>query len=166
MLSLKGNITTGSYLIDCEQIYIVTDIKNQPEVVYFKPYLVSDKNKSLVCSIPADNLNRAGLRALLGSKEITSLLTDLSKPYSYTPSRFDLKTAKEVFLSNNIVQIIPLLQNLWSATRSEPIKDDKNARTLMEMIINHLIDEISFVTKSPSLSVSKKISNSLNHSLQ
>jgi RNA polymerase-interacting CarD/CdnL/TRCF family regulator len=160
------NITTGSYLIDYEQIYVITGIKNQPEVVYYKPYLESDKNKSLICSIPVDNLHRAGLRALLGSKEISSLLADLSKPYSYTPSRFDLKTSKEVFLSNNLVQIIPLLQNLWSATRSEPIKDDKNARSLMELIINHLIDEISFVTKSDSSDISKKITKSLNSSLQ
>lgn len=166
MLSQKGSFSTGSYLIDYEQIYIITDIKNQPEIVYYKPYLVSDKNKSLVCSIPADNLNRAGLRKLLDSTEIPSLLTSLSKPYISTPSRFDLKTAKEVFLSNNLVQIVPLLQNLWSATKSDTIKDDKNARALMESIINHLTEEIAFVTKSSSDSISQKITKSLNRSLQ
>jgi len=166
MLSLKGDIAPGSYLIDYDQIYVITDIKNQPEIVYYKPYQISDKNKSLVCSIPALNLNRAGLRKLLGPKEITSLLADLSKPYSYTPSRFDLKTAKETFLSNNLVQIIPLLQNLWSALKSETVKDDKNAKALMESILNHLIEEITFVTKSPSASISQKITTSLNHSLQ
>jgi len=175
-------LNTGNYLIDSRQIYIITAIKSQrdtkgikTEYVHYKPIVESqnqDQN-SLVCYIPIDNLPKAGLRLTITQDTLKKFYKDISQPIPpKVPSNvYDTKSNMEIFWQNDIEKITNLLRNLWKESKY-PSSEKQNPSNLksfqdtLDTVLEHLINEISFITQKPTKEIRKKVITNLNQGLK
>lgn len=93
----------GDIIVDYGQVYRISKIKKdktldgkREECIYYKPYFKSEKDSSLVCSIPKSNFKEANLRKPVTKKKIKETLKILGKkPNSET--KVTLKEAGAYF---------------------------------------------------------------------
>jgi len=135
----------GSKIIDSEQIYTISDIKN--DVIYYK----SDDNCS--CSIPVKNLSIACIRPLMSKEDITLIFKNLSEKESLNPPSTTKNNQNnnnyfgEILYSNNPSKICKLLVYFNQLEKNAVLT--KSDQVIYDRALNHLANEISVVSKVP-----------------
>ena len=165
---MKNTFSIGDYIIDFENIYQIYDQKIQKDYQkhdrqYFF-YKVIDNNShrldSVTCSVPIENIVKNGLRHLMTTTEIEEFYKDFKR---VEPANvvFDPKTVKEILYQNDSIKTLSILRLLHLNKIETGDSFTKSNRELYESIIEHLVREISFVTKTPAKTVQNKITSLL-----
>ncbi|HEX8923577.1 MAG TPA: hypothetical protein VF828_02485 [Patescibacteria group bacterium] len=133
---------SGDYITDFVSIYLITSIettegKDEP-FVHYKP--VSGTDKVFTAVIPLKNLVKTGLRKVLTAKDAKEVVENLKN--SEIDVEYNTQVAKEEVYQNQPKKVVPVLRYLWKNGE----KLSKVDRELMEQILSHLSNEVSFVT--------------------
>ncbi len=155
----SDNVKVGDYIIDYERIYVVFDRKS--DLIYFRVAADDNGSQKLTCSIPCQNLTKAGFRKVISRNEAKKIMASLSNARPVLET-FDIKLAKEIMYANDWTRNITLLESIRASNKD--VAEDSVSRTskeLVETIISHMVDEISFVTGESPKSVHQKIARAL-----
>jgi len=148
----KHQFKVGDKLVDFGQVYRVYKIKKdktlegkREDCIYYKPYFKSEKNQSLVCSIPKSNIEEENLRKPVSKKKINETLKLLGqKPNSETV--INIAVASSYLKENNPIETARLLKILWLEKQGNK---EKKLSTRKKMIcqnaMRHLVEEIAVV---------------------
>ena len=155
----------GEKIIDSDQIYLVYEIKNQKisasetrEYIYYKP--LGSTGPRMTGAIPSNNAQKAGLRKLMSKNEIDEFIKTAKK---IKPLEIiDYKIYKDILCLNDPVKTLPLLKALWIKKKEMNETFSRADQEILETIMTHLINEISFVTKADIEIVRKKLQQSLS----
>ena len=142
-MNTKNTYKVGEILVDSDQIYKIYEIKEG--LIYYRPLDHKDRHESLTCTIPEENVFKAGMRRLLTPEQINEFLSELKK-IDTTDKLIDYKMVKETLFLNDPIKTAPLLRLLWNNKG----KGDTYSRTDEDMlgaIMKHLIEEIALVLK-------------------
>lgn len=158
---MKQDYVVGDHIVDSSCIYEITSVGEMADgkgteraCVHYKPIWGSDK--VYTASIPIDNLKKAGTRKVFTPKEAGQIMDDLR---GWVPkNEYNTITAKEEIYQNNPEGIISVLTYFW---KSGEILN-KSDRELMEQVLEHLCQEISFATKKKYANVREGVVEILN----
>jgi len=160
--SAPVKFSIGDYITDFENIYKIYDKKTEEDYhhqscLYFlyRPVDATQKN-SASFSIPANNIQKSGLRHLIKEVDIKEFYKILKKPLDRSVP-FDFKSIKETLYLNDPQKTINVLQQLAANKADTGEKFSKNYQEMITNITYHLSAEIAFVTKKSIESVEKEI---------
>jgi len=154
-------------IVDSGQVCIVYKIEKdrifngeKEDCIYYRPYYKTDKNRSLVCSVPENNIEEANLRKPVPKKKIKEALKILGKK-SDGETKVTHKEACVYIKKNNPVETARLLRLLWIEKQNEEEKFVTRKKTMYKNAVRHLVEEISVVHKIGLREARKKISRRL-----
>ncbi len=152
-MSKKDFFSVGDYIIDSDQIFVVTKISS--DRLYYKP--AKDENSQTVTgSIPVENVFSSGLRHIVSHETIKDFFNKLSTSLSDN-DLIDTKLYKEVLYLNDPLKNVPLLQQLWKSKSKVNNSFTFNNRLTFDNIVNHLSEEFSLASSKTSDYFRKKI---------
>lgn len=170
MTEVKNAFSINDYIIDFENIYRIISQKDQIDfsgktLSYFIYQPISEDNQKTTYSTPIDNISKSGLRHLIDQKEVKSLykIAEEKIPHDLV---LDFKTVKETLYENDPTKNIFILKQLFLEREKEAIKFSRTNKEFLESILKHLSLEVSFVTKKPIESVTKKISSLIEKAIK
>ncbi len=146
-------LKVGNKIIDSEQIYTISNIKN--DTIYYT------SNDNCNCSIPLKNLSIACIRPLMSKEDVNLLLKQLSEKKSLNPpstiknSQNNNNYFNEILYSNDPDKICKLLVYFNQLEKENPLT--KSDQITYDRALNHLANEISAVSKVPLDQTKKKI---------
>jgi RNA polymerase-interacting CarD/CdnL/TRCF family regulator len=156
----------GDKIIHFGQVYkifkIKTEkIKNQAKsVIFFKPYFKTPINKSLVCSLPLENIVKTNIRKPMSKKELNRLFKKLSKNIN-TDKPVNIKRAREKLTLNDPLITVRILRRLWQDKIDETINFSKSKQDVYRLAIKRIVQEIALVTDLSLDKAKEKIEVSL-----
>ena len=164
MTDNKNSFLVNDYIIDFENIYQIFEQKNQKncsgqDVEYFFYRSVSNfdnKNQPIVCHTPIENIIKSGLRHLITPEDAKVFYKKLDEKYDEA-NFTDPKLIKEILYSNDPLKNLNILKQLYFEKNKSPDTFSRANKELTETLLNHLCDEIAFVTKKPIATVKTKI---------
>lgn len=153
----------GDKIVDYGQVYRIFKIKKdkvfsgkKEDCIFYKPYFKTDKNQSLVYSIPESNIEEANLRKPVSKKKIKETLKILGKK-SNGENKVTLKEAGKYFRENDPVETARLLRLLWIEKQNEEKKLATRKKSMYQDAMRHLVEEMSVVQKIGLRKARKKI---------
>ena len=164
----KHQFKVGDKIVDFGQVYRIYKIKKdktlegkREDCIYYKPYFKSEKNQSLVCSIPRSNVEEENLRKPVSKKKINETLKLLGqKPNSETV--INIAIASTYLKENNPIETARLLKILWLEKQSNKEKKlSTRKKMISENAMRHLVEEIAVVQNISLKKAKEKISRRL-----
>jgi len=164
MADNKDTFAINDYIIDFENIYQIFERKKQKnysgqDVDYFFYRSISNfdnKNQPIVCHTPIENIVKSGLRHLITPADVKAFYKKLDEKYNEA-NFTDPKLIKEILYSNDPFKNLDILKQLYFEKNKSPETFSRTNKELTENILNHLCDEIAFVSKKTLPSVKTKI---------
>ena len=160
----------GDHIVDFENIYQIYAVKTQKDLkgapvkcFFYRPLEASERDKSVVASVPIDNVAKSGLRHLISKDEVKEFFKLLGKPLD-TALLFEPKLTKEALYLNDPIKTVPILKLLFQNKIQTAEKFARTNSEVMEGIVKHLADEIVFVTKKSFKSIHSQILSTLKKS--
>jgi len=169
MADNKDIFTVNDYIIDFENIYQIFEQKKQKnysgqDVDYFFYRSISnsdDKRQQIVCHTPIENIIKSGLRHLITPADVKVFYKKLDEKYNEA-NFTDPKLIKEILYSNDPFKNLDILKQLYFEKNKNPDIFSKANKELSESILNHLCDEIAFVSKKTLASIKTKLTHILS----
>jgi RNA polymerase-interacting CarD/CdnL/TRCF family regulator len=163
MTEPKNTFSIGDYIIDFENIYQIFEQKSQKnysgkedQYFFYRSSKSDNKNQPIVCSTPIDNIAKSGLRHLITPQDVKAFYQKLEEKYDGT-NLIDPKLIKEILYSNEPLKNLDILKQLYSEKNKTPDSFSRANKELTENILNHICDEVAFVSKKPVATVKTKI---------
>lgn len=164
MADNKDIFAVNDYIIDFENVYQIFEQKKQKDysgknVDYFFYRSINNldnKNQPVICHTPIENIAKSGLRHLITPADIKVFYQKLDEKYNEV-NFTDPKLIKEILYSNDPFKNLDILKQLYFEKNKSPDTFSRTNKELTENILNHLCDEIAFVSKKPLASVKTKI---------
>ena len=152
----------GDYIIDSEQIYAITDIKDGR--LFYRPVKDAVSNSNVTGSIPVQNAVPAGFRRLLSSDEITTFFKTLAGADS--KEVIEQKFYREIICQNDPTKTIPLLYQLSpKSNNGVPVISSSNNKYTFNTLIDHISEEFSLTGKKPVDFYKQKILKTITSTL-
>jgi len=155
-------LKVGDKIVEFGQVYRVFKIIDG--VVYYKPYYANKENKSLVFSIPRQNLNQTKIRRPLEKGKIKKIIRGLSRKTEIN-GELDTEDAKESLKLNSARQTAQILKQLWYEKCNEDKNFTKSKKDVFELAINRFVEEVAFVSRTTVDGAKDKITKALNKTL-
>ena len=164
----KHQFKVGDKVVDFGQVYRIYKIKKdrtlegkREDCIYYKPYFKSERNQSIVCSIPKSNVKEENLRKPVSKKKINEVLKLLGQePNSETT--INVIKASAYLKENDPVETARLIKLLWLEKQGN---EEKKLSTRKKMIyqnaMGHLVEEIAVVKNISLKKAREKISRRL-----
>lgn len=140
----------GNKIIDYGQVYKIFKIKKEKNidgeketVIFYKPYF-EGKEKTVVCSIPVKNIDKAKIREPILKEELEKILNSLSK----TPDiidRVNTTQLREELNLNNLQKTAQVLKILWIDKNDETTSFTRWKQEVFNMAMERLIEEVALV---------------------
>ncbi|MFA5749626.1 MAG: hypothetical protein WC895_00165 [Candidatus Shapirobacteria bacterium] len=163
MTDTKNIFAVNDYIIDFENIYQIFEQKNQKnysgqntEYFFYRSNETNSRDQQIVCSTPINNIAKSGLRHLITSEEIKNIYKELEEKYDENKIT-DPKLIKEILYLNDPLKDVNILKQLFWEKNQNPDAFSRSNKELTENILNHLCDEIAFVSKKPVDVIKTKI---------
>jgi RNA polymerase-interacting CarD/CdnL/TRCF family regulator len=167
-MSDKHQFKVGDKVVDFGQVYRIYKIKKdrtldgkREDCLHYKPYFKSEKNQSLVCSIPRSNVEEENVRKPVSKKKINEVLKLLGqKPSGETT--INVIKASVYLKENNPIETARLLKILWLEKQGN--KENKlstRKKMISENAMRHLVEEIAVVQNISLKKAKEKISGRL-----
>ena len=155
----------GEKIIDSDHIYLVYEIKNQKisasesrEYLCYKPLTAS--GPKMTGAIPTDSAQKAGVRKLMSKSEIQAFLKMIKKTEPI--EIIDYKIYKDILCLNDPVKTLPLLKALWIKKKEMNETFSRADQEILGTIMDHLVNEFSYVTKTDADIIRKKLQQNLS----
>jgi len=143
-MSTKNTYKVGDILVDSDQIYKIYEIKDG--LIHYKPvWHKEDRHESLTCTIPEENVFKAGMRRPLTIEQIEEFLAELKK-IDTTDKLIDYKLVKETLFLNDPTKTAPLLRLLWN-NKGKGETYSRTDEDMLSAIMKHLVEEVALVLK-------------------
>ncbi len=157
----------GDKIVDSGQVYRIFKIEEEEvaksgkeKVIYFKFYYRTERNKSLICSIPVKNVDLAGIRKPVSKDKIKKLLRKLSekeaKKEPVSPT-----WAKEQLRLNKAGATAKILKRLSLEKQDESTNFTGNNQDLLKLSLERLVEEIAFVLGISVVQAGEKVKKAL-----
>ena len=146
----KKKLRIGSKLIEDGKVYKVYKITEDrrreasERIIHFRPHYQNSINYSLICSIPECNLVHTDIRPPVSKKEMLEILRYLSKR-SNKRHEADAVDAKSTLNLNNVYETAKVLKVFWREKRKKDVTITKTKKDILEMAINHMVEEVALV---------------------
>lgn len=171
---MKNNKTfkIGDKIVDFGQLYRIFKIKKQSgakdrkgEIIFFRPYLKTRKNRTLIRSIPVNNIDRTNIRRPIAKKELRRLLRELSKKSDKKPPININKTMGELSLNDPYINV-EIVKSLWKEKNDESMNFSKSREDIFSLALNRLVEETTFVNGISLIQARKKIETALEKGIK
>lgn len=171
MTDIKKGFSIGDYIIDFENIYQITSQKKGEDCsgktlsyFFYQPIEIDSQNNTTY-STPIDNIYKSGLRHLVTPVIVKKLYQEAKEKISHE-AILDYKSIKETLYQNDPSKSLVILKQLF-------LERDKNAeafsrtnKEILESILQHLSNEIAFVTNKSIEKVSQKLTLLIEQSIK
>lgn len=153
----KKSFKVGDKIVDFGQVYRIFKIKKQKnakgkeEVIFFKPYFKTKQNRTLICSIPVNNIDKTKIRRPISKKELRKLLKELSQK-SDIETPINVSRAREILNLNDPYKTVQILKSLWIEKNDKSTNFTKTRESVFGLSIKRLFEEVAFVN---SVSIGK-----------
>lgn len=149
----KKPFKVGDKIIDFGQVCRIFKIKKEKntkgkneKVIFFRPYFKTRQNRSLVCSIPLNNIEKAKIRRPISKKELRQLLKEFSKnPDADVKTPINISRAREMLNLNDPHKIVRILKSLWLEKNDKSTSFTKTREKVFRLAIKRLVEEVAFV---------------------
>lgn len=163
----KKMLKVGGCIVDFAQVYKIikigskkTSTGKEREVIFFRPYYRNEHNRSLVCSIPMNNLSKTTIRRPLSVQELKKLFIILgNKPEAEESSNF--RQVKDTISLNDPFIIARTLKNLWGDNSTAFTNFSLNRKASLQLLLSGLEEEVAFVLDFSLEQARKKIRKAL-----
>lgn len=161
MTEVKNNFSIGDYIIDFENIYKITSQKDNKDfsgktLSYFFYEPVDSSNQKTTYSTPVDNIFKSGLRPLISQDIVKKLYKEAEEKIDHD-AILDFKLIKETLYQNDPGKSLIILKQLFLEREKTAEKFSRTNKEILESILKHISNEISFVTDKPIEKVSEKL---------
>lgn len=147
------NIKVGDKLVDSNHIYKVVKIKKAKvfnggveNCLFYEPFYKTEKCNSLICSLPASNIEEANLRKPVTQKQIYETLKILGKRKN-GETKITISDADSFIKENNPTETAKLIRLLWLEKQTEEKSLSTRKKHLYENSLRHLTEEVSIIQK-------------------
>jgi len=163
MTEVKNSFSVGDYIIDFENIYQITNQKDQQDLSgktlsYFFYEPIDSSNQKTTYSTPVNNIFKSDLRHLIDRDIVKKLYKEAEEKIDHEIV-VDYKSIKETLYENNPGKSLVILKQLFLEKEKDPIKFSRTNKETLETILKHISNEIAFVTEKPIEKVSEKITS-------
>lgn len=168
----KQPFKVGDKIVDFGQVYRIFKIKKQKKVkgkkekvVFFRPYFKTRRNRTLVCSIPVDNITKAKIRRPISKKKLKQLLKELSQKTNIENPINTTRLREKLFL-NDAYKTVQVLKTLWADQKNESTSLTKRRKDMFSLAIKRLVEEVAFVNGVSLEKARKQIKTALAKGLK
>lgn len=144
------NFQVGDKLVRFSNLYTITEIKEQQsdgenvQVLFFEPLYKNQRNETLVCSIPVNNIERTNIRRPLTEEELGALLSQLADPTVIEIS-FKRNIVLKRLNENEADELVEIIKNLWIEKTDDARNFTVTKRNMFQSAVKKLSQEIAFV---------------------
>ena len=164
----KKSLKVGDKIVEIGHVYWIFKTetsKNKDgdkiKTIFFKSYYKNKNNRTVISSIPAQNIKKANIRKPLKKAKLKKLLTEFpKKPESLEP--LNLVKARDTLKLNSPKETMKVLRKIWIEKKERGNQLTKSKKDVYELALNRLQEEIAFVDKISLKKAREKINNSLN----
>ena len=149
----------GDKLVHSGQIYRIFKIEKK-KTIFFKPYLKTRKNRTLIYSIPLSNIDKTNIRKPISKKELRPLLKKLSKK-SDIKKPINLAQAKGILNLNDIDKTAQVLKSLWIEKNDESTNFSESRKNVFKLLMKQLVEEVACASGIPLVKARGKIKTAL-----
>lgn len=161
-----NSFKVGEKLIERGKVYRIFKIEEKRlngevrHIVHYKPFFKSSTDSSLVCSIPAESLEKTNIRRPVTKDVIEELLGFLAKRIR-TNVELDALQAKDVLKLNDIQRSSRVLRRYWKAKKRRNETLTKTQKDVIQIAINRIVEEVAVVTGISLTKAEEKILTAL-----
>ena len=164
----KHQFKVGDKVVDFGQVCRIYKIKKdrnlegkKEDCIYYKPYFKSEKNQSIICSIPKSNVEEENVRKPVSKKKISEVLKLLGqKPNGEIT--INVTKASTYLRENDPIETARLLKILWLEKQGNEEKKLSTRKKMMyQNAMRHLVEEIAVVQNISLKKAKEKISRRL-----
>ena len=163
----KKQFKVGDKIIDFGQVCKIFKIKiekrvkgKKEKVIFFRPYFKTRQNRTLVCSIPINNIEKAKIRRPISKKELRQLLKELSKKASIK-NPINTTWPREILRLNEAHKTAQVLKTLWADRKDKSTSFTKSRKDIFKLAMKRLVEEVAFVGSVPLRKARKQIKAAL-----
>jgi RNA polymerase-interacting CarD/CdnL/TRCF family regulator len=171
MTETNNIFSIGDYIIDFENIYQISSQKKQKDFsgkilsyFFYKPIKKTNQNETTY-STPIDNILKSGLRHLIEQSTIKKLYKDAEEKIN-SDIDIDYKSIKEILYQNDPNKSLVILKQLFFERGKFPDNFSRTNKEILESVLEHISNEIAFVTKKPIEKIQEKLSNLVQKSIK
>jgi RNA polymerase-interacting CarD/CdnL/TRCF family regulator len=171
MTELKNFFSVGDYIIDFEKIYQISSQKDQKDLsgktlsyFFYKPIEVTNQNETTY-STPIDNIFKSGLRPLISLDIVKKLFKEASEKID-PEAILDYKSIKETLYQNDPGKSLVILKQLFWEKEKASDSFSRTNKEILETILEHISNEIAFVTKKPIEKIREKLITLIQKSIK
>jgi RNA polymerase-interacting CarD/CdnL/TRCF family regulator len=159
----KKSFKVGDKIVNFGQVFRIFKSKKkkiskdkEEKIIFFRPYFKNRKNRTLICSIPVNNLDKTNIRRPISKKELRLLLKKLSRK-SGVKEPINLAQARGVLGLNDIYKTAQVLKSLWVEKNDESANFSESRKNLFKLLMKQLVEEVAFVGRISLIQARKKI---------
>lgn len=150
---MKDNMTfkVGDKIVRFGQVYRIFRIKKQKRtkdeketIIFFSPYLKTRKNRTLICSIPVNNIDKTNIRRPISKKGLRQLFKKLSQK-SDIKTPFNTTKARGQLSLNDPYENVEILKHLWQEKKNESTSFTKTREDVFRLALKRLMEEVALV---------------------
>lgn len=171
MTDAKNLFSVGDYIIDFENIYRISDKKDQTDSsgktlsYFFYQPIEAEAHNSATYSTPVENIFKSGLRPLINIDVSKKLLKELEEKID-PEAILDYKSIKETLYQNDPGKNLIILKQLFLEKEKSQEAFSRTNKEILESILKHLSSEIAFVSEKPIDKVREKIVSLIQKSIK
>lgn len=150
-MSNDNKYKVGDKIVEFGQVYRIFKIENQKnsegkleKIVYFNPQYKTNQNNTLVCSIPALNIEKTGIRKPMSKDRLEKLMRSLRSKKSIEKFS-DINKAKILLKSNDPADTVRLLKTLWREKNKVNENFSKSKKDIFKLAMENLVQEVALV---------------------
>lgn len=143
-------LKVGDKIIKRNKVYNIFKIEKNKiadhieTIIHFKPYFITEINKTLILSIPLNCIDRTDIRLPFSKTELVKILAALSKNLE-EEATIDVSSAKETLSLNNPYRTVEVLRRLWLEKSDKSVSFTPGKEEVFKLAINQLIEEVAYV---------------------
>lgn len=160
------DLKVGDKIIRFGQVYHVFKIKKeerdgeQKRIAMFRPYFKNKKNRSLVLSIPVQNLEKTSMRKPLNKKAVRKILKNMSELPEVT-KHIKTVVARDQLMLNDPYKNVEILKRIWIEKQKKGKNLTKSKQSLLALAIKRLMQEFALATDMTVKKAKEKIKKEL-----
>ena len=161
---MKDNMTfkVGDKIVRFGQLYRIFKIKRQKtkgkeeRTIFFRAYFRTKQNRTLTCSIPVKNIDKATIRRPISKKELKILLKKFSKKFDIKKP-ISLAQVRGVLDLNDMDETAWILKNLWIEKKDKSKNFSESKKNVFRALKKQLIEEVACVSGISLVKAREKI---------
>jgi RNA polymerase-interacting CarD/CdnL/TRCF family regulator len=169
-MNLTEPLKVGDVIVRFGQVHKVFKVEEEEKkkgetrrIIHYKHFYPTPQNRTLVFSIPEENIERAAIRKPLTKKELQTIFKSLKK--REVEEKISINSAKAAVNADDPQVTFEVLQDL----KSEDLNSEKSLplskREVWNKLFERMIGEIAFVLEIKKPEAKKKLNKVLEDSL-